>query len=109
VTEFVDSLELLRTVQEFLQRIAATSDAKSRFEAQVATYLLDMVMRELRGHESTGADVVDAQDVARLCAEIRSGSRDALWNETVEEVLTSTVLRVRIVRPDHLSAEHGDA
>jgi hypothetical protein len=47
-------------------------------------------------------------DDEALCREIRAGGRDAQWNETLDKVLVSTIMRVRIVRPDHLSPEHRE-
>lgn len=87
--------DLLATVRDFLARIGPTLDKGAKFEAQVAVYLLDIAGRELA---AAPADT----DAAALCADIRSGARDARWGDTLDAELEAAVARVLIVRPDHL-------
>jgi len=106
--EFVDAAEILRTVKEFVQQLSAGLEPKAKYDAQVAIYLLDIVTRELadRGREMQIG--MDRAAIEKLCEDIRAGRHDADWDRTLDGVLSDTIRRVKIVRPDHLSREHRD-
>ncbi len=94
--ELPDVPDMLATVRDFLALLGPTLDKGAKFEAQVAVYLLDIARRELT------APPAPAADTAQLCADIRSGARDASWLDTLDAQLDAAIARVRIVRPDHL-------
>jgi hypothetical protein len=89
---------MLATVRDFLTRLGPTLDRGAKFEARVAVYLLDIAGRQLVAPSRADADTT------RLCADIRSGARDASWDATLEAELDAVVSRVKIVRPDHLES-----
>jgi hypothetical protein len=103
VKEFPGVDDLLATVREFLQRIGPDLPASSKYDGQVAVYLLDIARREIADFVRPAAE--DA--AATLCAEIRAGRRDDDWDSTLQSILEDTIARARIVRPGHLAAEHG--
>ncbi len=104
--EFVDAAELVKSVQEFLQQLTPGLEAKARYDAQVAVYLLEMVRRELTSQPTVERSAASARAIRTLCADIRTGARDADWSQVLDEVLLDTVRRVEIVRPDYLATEH---
>ena len=100
VKEFPDTDDLLATVREFLQRVSPDLPANSKFDGQVAVYLIDIVRREIAASMREPAEESYA---AALCAEIRSGKRDDDWERTLQNILEDTVARVKIARPSHLA------
>ena len=103
VKEFPGVDDLLATAREFLQRIGSDLPASSKYDGQVAVYLLDIARREIASFACPAA--VEDGAIA-LCAEIRAGTRDEDWEFTLQNVLEDTIARARIVRPGHLAAEH---
>ncbi len=107
VKELPDLPDILLIVREFLQKLAPSLPPGQKFEAQVASYLLEIAQREISEISAEGA--VSDRDVVTtglLCEEIRSGARDRVWDQTLQDALDDTIARVRIVRPSHLAAEH---
>jgi hypothetical protein len=96
MNESPDVADILVTVRDFLARLCAILEKGPKYEAHVAVYLLDIVRREL----ASPAQIYT--DDTRLCEDIRSGKRDALWDETLEAQLVAAIARVRIARPDYL-------
>jgi hypothetical protein len=97
--EMPDTADIVSTVRDFLARIGPSLEKGAKFEAQVATYLLDMVQRELKSPRETRGDERE------LCTKIRSGSCDAQWDALVRAQLDAAIARVRIVRPGYLDNE----
>jgi len=103
MSEMPDATDIVSTVRDFLARIGPSLKKGAKFEAQVATYLLDIVQREL-------ANPVEAlSDERELCRKIRAGSCDGQWDELVRSQLDAVIARVRIVRPSYLGNDAGGA
>lgn len=112
--------DILLTVQKFLDDTGPKLDGEAKYHAQVSSYLLGICERELRlgagfdrderdrlasfvGREGSLADLT-----ATLCADIRAGRHDGNWDEVLGLVLSQTVDKVKIVRPNHLAPMHRD-
>ena len=112
--------EMLRTVRDYVDRMAEQSIGGARYDALVASYLLTVI-----GHEITAGAGVDARDQrlfqslldrcdtaeelqAELCRRIRAGDFDAHWDELLDAVLGHVVDKVKMSRPEHLAPQHGD-
>ncbi len=116
-----DADEIIRTVDEFVARIADRTDGNERYDALCARYLLAVLQRELAG----GAQIdrtehkrlevflgeTGATDdlVRKLAVAIRSGACDARWEEVSALVFAHVVDNVSMSRPDQLGAGDGGA
>ncbi len=112
------AVELLASVREFLDALAARLEAESRFQVQVSSHLIGIVERELglgerfdeeeraRYAAFLGEDGSLRELTRALCRQIREGRHDARWDELMKLVLAETVAKVAIVRPTHLDARH---
>ena len=98
MNEIPDAADIILTVRDFLARIGPLLAKGAKFEAQVATYLLDIVHRELPAP-------VQGSDELELCRKIRAGACDSEWNALLRSQLAEAVARVRIVRPGYLGNE----
>jgi hypothetical protein len=109
--------DLLATVEALLNAMASDLDGEARYQAQVGAYLLAICGRELRfGTQAAaeqrralnaflGVDGALPELLALLCQQVRSGALDSRWDETLQLILSNTIAKARIVRPDHLAAE----
>lgn len=109
---------LVATVEALLRTIASDLKGEARYQAQVGAYLLAICARELEHGARAAAeqraalsaflgveaDLGDLQ--ALLCQQVRSGELDRRWDATLGIVLSNTIAKASIVRPDHLAAEH---
>lgn len=91
-----DTAELVRTVAEFLGRLAPTLGERDRYEALVCSHILSMIEREL------AADPLADLDEVSLAAAIRRGAYDDDWEAVLAATLERTIERVRLAKPDHL-------
>ncbi len=92
--------DLLATVGEFLLRLRPTLSGELRYQAQVASYLIDIVRREPAG---SGIDALG--DLTAFRDAMRAGRLDD--DDTLAEtLLANAVADVRIVRPDQLDPMH---
>jgi hypothetical protein len=111
--------DLLSTVRDFLGDLAPRLERGLAYDAQVARYLLEMAVRELRGGEALdrlcaqrsgmllGDSHSDGDPQETLARAIRAGELDQRWEEALRIVLDHTVDRVAIIRPDVLAEEHA--
>jgi hypothetical protein len=97
--ELPDIPDMLSTVRDFLAQLVPELDKGSKFEAQVAIYLLDIAQRELAAPPAPKAGAM------RLCADIRAGACDASWETTLDTEFEAVIARVRIARPDYMEAK----
>jgi len=101
--------ELLVTVRDFLMEVRQSLTGAQRYHAQVAAYLLEIAMRELK---DPGGEVAVKNsfglDMQRLRTAIRSGALDSRDEELSAALLTDAIAAVAITRPDHLHPEHRD-
>ena len=110
--------DILSTVRQFLDTSSAAPDGASRYQMQLASYLLAIGEREARL-----APTLDAAERARLAtflgtdgtladlnrqlaADIRAGRLDDRWTDTLALVLSQVVDKMTIVRPDRLDPIH---
>lgn len=114
---------ILRTVRDFLDTLMPKLEGEPRYHTQVSSYLLGICEREVLLRERSDAE--EHAEMTRflghdgalpdltqeLCERIRSGAYDNRWDEVMDLVLTQTIRKLRIVRPDHLDPMHreGDA
>ena len=110
--------ELLRAVRVFLDQAADELKGHSRFLAKSSVYVLGICERELR--DGVGYAREEQERFARFLAtpgtpselrtqlgrQIRSGEHDSRWDALIDELLAATVNEVRVVKANHLSAEH---
>ena len=101
--------ELLRAVREFLTAEVAGSEPVLAFHARVAANALRIAEREAmlaaghaRDHRARLAALGCADDAA-LCAAIRDGSLDHRFGEVVAAVRATTVDKLTVANPAHLS------
>lgn len=99
MSEVPDAADIISTVRDFLARTGPSLEKSAKFEAQVATYLLDIVQRELK------SPLVVRGNERELCRKIRSGACDEEWDALVCSQLDAVIARVQIVRPGYLGNE----
>lgn len=112
--------DLVGTVREYLDGLAAKLDEEHRFDLRVATHLLGIAERELRDRPDFTAEESDeiraltaAEDgedeVAALCRALRAGDLDDRWDEAFAAVNRTVELKMAVVRPSALEqAEKGE-
>lgn len=114
--------ELLRTVQEFVDEITPQLEGRDKYHAMCASYLLDIVGRELElgprldaDEKSLLARFIDMepeleleQGYATLARAIRSGSLDARWDELMSLLMQHVINKVRVTKPEHLHPMHRE-
>lgn len=89
---------LLHTVRDYID--GRPEQPVSRFQAQVASYLLAICEREL----AYDGPLLD--DGAQLCTAIRHGAYDTCWDDLIARLLNETVVAVRVTRPELLAPMH---
>jgi len=109
---------ILATVRQFLEAGSAAPEGTSRYEMQLAAYLLAIAEREARL-----APALDAAERARLAAflgvdgsvtdlnrrlaaDIRAGRLDDRWPQTSDLVRAHVIDKVTVVRPERLEPDH---
>ncbi len=113
--------DLLLTVREFIEEITPQLEGRDRYHAICATYLLDIVRRELDLGPALDADErsmiahfigmeADLEHgYATLARAIRSGSLDDRWDQLLTLLTRHVVNKVRVTRPDVLHPMHREA
>jgi hypothetical protein len=113
-------IELLSTVREFVESLAPRLSADARFQARIATYVLEICEREIKAGDEADTRwrealvnflAVDPKAetqhlAAELSCRIRAGECDGQWEQTMRLLLRHAVDQVSIVRPDHLARMH---
>lgn len=94
-----DVMDILQTVQGFLDECGPALPPEDRYKAQVASYLLGICARELAHGPSRRTDA------GAICAAIREGRRDDDWDALVLQLLDEARAAVLVTKPSHL----GDA
>jgi hypothetical protein len=92
--------DLVHTVADFLDEIGPALNSGDRYTALVCKHILAMVERELLSAP------LAPLDEAALAAAIRAGRHDATWDATFDALMQRTVVRVALVKPDHLATKH---
>lgn len=112
--------DLLRTVREFVDEITPQLDGRDKYHALCASYLLDIVMRELSLGPAIDEDEKSMlthfigmetdleHGYATLARAIRSGSLDARWDQLMTLLTRHVVNKVRVTRPDQLHPMHRE-
>ena len=110
--------DLLRTVREFVDEITPQLDGRDKYHALCASYLLEIVMREMALGPAMDEDEksmlahfigIDApldHGYATLARTIRDGSLDARWDQLMTLLTHHVVNKVRVTKPDHLHPMH---
>jgi hypothetical protein len=107
--------DLIRTVREYIERLAPDLPQAQRFNARVAVHLLGIVERE--GNEAADYDAAETDRLRRLlggdgdladlntelCHRIRAGDFDDDWDAMLAHVAETVTNKVRIVDPRRLA------
>lgn len=113
--------ELLITVREFVDEIAPQLDGRDRYHALCASFVLEIVRREIaRGEADETAEramlarYLDAPasgpaGIAALARAIRAGGLDERFDELLADLTRHVVDKVRVTRPEVLHPMHRDA
>ena len=108
-----DITELVLTVREFIQEITGELEGQSRYHALCASFLLEVVERELvewqprETQDDTRLRAILAEDVPRaeilttLCAKIRDGTYEAQEDELFSTLLKHVEAKIRVIKPKH--------
>lgn len=108
-----DIKELIVTVREFIQEITGELEGQSRYHALCASFLLEVVERELAAWQSRetqddmrlkailGEDVPTAEILPALCAKIRDGTYEAQENELFLTLLKHVEAKISVIKPKH--------
>lgn len=102
--------DLVGTVREYLEGLAAKLGDEHRFDLRVATHLLGIAERELRDGPDFDEDERAAlrelttaaegeEEIEALCRAIRSGDLDDRWTEALAAVNRTVELKMKVVRP----------
>ncbi len=112
--------ELLVTVREFVDEIAPQLAGRDRYHALCASFLLEVVRREVADGEAgsneeramlgryLATNEGGASGLAALARAIRAGGLDERFDELLEDLTNHVVGQVRITRPDVLHAMHRE-
>jgi hypothetical protein len=105
--DYPSSGNILQTVRAFLEDLRPTLTGEQRFHAQVASYLLGIVLREQSAlQEQSALSARLGLNEQEFRAALRSGALDTCGEELVALLLADAAREVAIVRPDHLAPEH---
>lgn len=108
-----DIKELVATVREFIDEITGELEGQSRYHALCASFLLEVVDRELvewqpretqddeRLKAMLGAEVPQAEILTRLCAKIRQGSYKDQDQELFLTLLKHVEAKINVIKPKH--------
>ena len=95
-----DCFELIRTVNDFLESIEGKLHGSDKYGLQCAKHVLNIIAREIEG--APDGSLQTADDIKKLCLEIREGKYDGNWPETLKDILDHVVEKVKISDPNHL-------
>lgn len=117
--------EILITVSELLDAVAARSSGGERYNALCGSFLLGVVERELElsGEQdarqlkalatlldSSAGDFDAGLELPALyqqfCRRVRAGDLDGHWDEVFEFAMTQVVDKVKVTNPDYLAPLH---
>ena len=113
-----DIQEILTTVREFAEGVAARTQGAERYDALCAAFLLGVVQRELQlGEAQDSAQLPRLQallgsdgDLKHLYREfgarVRRGDFDQNWRQAFDFAFGQVVDKVRVTNPNHLEIEH---
>ncbi|MFZ5653393.1 MAG: DUF6285 domain-containing protein [Pseudomonadota bacterium] len=113
-----DIAEILRTVREFAQGVAARTCGRERYDALCAAFLLEVAGRELAAgdgparhqvaqlRELLGAEPDPERPYAAFCRRARAGELDDRWPQAFAFALRQVIDKVRITNPDYLEPDH---
>lgn len=113
-----DIAEILRTVREFAQGVAARTCGRERYDALCAAFLLEVAGRELAAgdgparhqvaqlRELLGGEPDPRQPYRDFCQRVRNGELDRDWEDAFGFALHQVIDKVRITNPDYLEPEH---
>lgn len=110
--------EILTTVREFAEGVAARTQGAERYDALCAAFLMGVVLRELQLGEAQ-----DSGQRARLqallgcggdlkplyrefSARVRRGDFDRNWQQAFDFAFEQVLDKVRVTNPNHLEVEH---
>jgi len=103
---FPDTDNLLRTVRDFLDDLRSSLEGEQRYHAQVASYLLDIVLRERSGEQVPVAPA--GLDARTFRDAVRSGTLDGRDDTLIAELLDMSARDAAAVRPSHVQPEHRE-
>ena len=113
-----DIAEILRTVREFAQGVAARTSGSERYDALCAAFLLEVVGRELAAgggsarrqaellRELLGAEPDPRQPYRDFCRRVRNGDLDPDWECAFGFAFRQVIDKVQITNPDYLAPDH---
>lgn len=113
-----DIAEILHTVREFAQGVAARTAGSERYDALCAAFLLEVVDRELAAgdgparrqaeqlRELLGGKPDPRQPYRDFCQRVRNGELDRDWQHAFGFALHQVIDKVRITNPDYLEPDH---
>jgi hypothetical protein len=113
--------DLLLAVKEFLESLPKDIDKPLRFQALSSAYVLGVCRRELElggrfseierdiYRKSLNTPISPELLKSHLCDQIRQGEFDKQFDTLTRDLLEIAVNDVRIVKPEHLAAEHRQA
>jgi hypothetical protein len=109
------AIELVAAVREYLERdVMEGTEGRIAFHARVAVNVLGMVERELELGESQdaaeharlvtllGTDGTIDELTELLAADIRRGTMDSRWAETVDHVRATVRAKLEVANPKYL-------
>lgn len=94
--------DVLRSVREFIDEIRPSLAIEQRFHARVASYLLDIVVREILANAPSGASPFHLDDPECFRTALASGDFDCREQELISALLERSECDAAIVRPQHV-------
>ena len=113
--------EILITLKEFADDVAARSEGAERYDALCAGFLAEFVRRELqldadqnRWQEAalcqlTGSSGTVAALYRDFCRNVRDGQYDDDWQPAFDFALRQVIDKVRVTNPEHLEPDHRES
>lgn len=113
-----DIAEILRTVREFAQGVAARTSGSERYDALCAAFLLEVVGRELAAgdgparrqaeqlRELLGGKPDPRQPYRDFCQRVRAGELDEHWSRAFDFALRQVIDKVQVSNSDYLEPDH---
>lgn len=111
--------ELLVTVREFVDEIAPQLAGRDRYHALCASFLVEIIRRELAAGSDDGAEramlgrylgspASGSAGLAQLAAAIRGGGLDDRFDALLDDLTAHVVSQVRVTRPEVLESMHRE-